>query len=146
MAFVRKVRIGRKTYHYVVESVRKGNQVSQNILVYLGNFASVESVYKAASEIQEQLRDARKLRRRESELRSTLKRFEHRKRLKISTQEDEKQAAEHHQELATIASRLTLDVADLEAESVRLAQIVSQLDGIKEKLSKPKKRKSLRRV
>jgi len=36
MAFVRTVRRGKRTYYYVVKSVRRGDTVRQKVLQYLG--------------------------------------------------------------------------------------------------------------
>jgi hypothetical protein len=37
MAYLRRQRIGRQMYLYIMESVRRGDKVTKNVLEYLGN-------------------------------------------------------------------------------------------------------------
>jgi len=41
MAYLRKQRIGKQTYLYIVEARRRGDKVRQHVLEYLGNQNSV---------------------------------------------------------------------------------------------------------
>jgi hypothetical protein len=48
MAFVRTKWIGDHGYHYLVEGHRKGGEVRQVVLAYLGRHATVEAALEAA--------------------------------------------------------------------------------------------------
>ena len=44
--FIRKRKLGKKTYYYIVESKRDGKAISQKVLAYLGTAENILKVFK----------------------------------------------------------------------------------------------------